>query len=153
MSYHNGSVWPHDNALLAMALARHGLREQPVRLLDAWFEASRFLELRRIPELVCGFPRQPEQGPTAYPLACTPQAWAAGAVFGMLQACLGLSVSAERREVRFAAPRLPATLRRLAIRDLRVGAARVDVEVRVEGGAAVVETLHRDGEVEVRVEP
>src|SRR5262249_49371194 len=90
MSYHNGSVWPHDNALIACGLSRYGLREPVLAILSGLFEASHFLELQRMPELFCGFARRNGSGPTLYPVACAPQAWAAGAVYLLLQACLGL---------------------------------------------------------------
>jgi glycogen debranching enzyme len=152
MSYHNGSVWPHDNALIAWGLCRYRLRAQALRILDAWFDASLHLELRRMPELICGFERRPGQAPTIYPLACTPQSWAAGAVFLLLQSVLGLSVSAARREVRFERPALPVTLRELWISGLRIGDARVDVEVARRGDRVVVDALRREGEVRILVE-
>jgi glycogen debranching enzyme len=151
MSYHNGSVWPHDNAIIALGLARYGMHAEALRLLDASFDASRFVELHRMPELMCGFTRRPDQGPTAYPLACTPQSWSAAAVFGMLQAVLGLSVSATRREIRFDRPLLPETLRELAIRDLEVAGARVDLEISRRGEAVVVSATRRAGDVNVLV--
>ncbi len=96
MSYHNGSVWPHDNALIALGLSRYGLREATARVLQGLFDASRFMSLNRLPELFCGFARRPAEKPTLYPMACAPQAWASASPFLLLQACLGLS-----------APRMP----------------------------------------------
>ncbi|HVH20191.1 MAG TPA: amylo-alpha-1,6-glucosidase [Myxococcota bacterium] len=151
MSYHNGSVWPHDNALIAAGFARYGLQAEALRLLEASFDASSFLELHRMPELMCGFPRRPAEGPTGYPLACSPQSWAAGAVFLQLQAVLGLSISALRAEVRFERPTLPASLRELWIRDLRVGDAHVDLEVSRRGESVVVSATSREGDLQVLV--
>jgi glycogen debranching enzyme len=151
MSYHNGSVWPHDNALIALGFARYGLRDQALRVLEAWFDASLYLEMRRMPELICGFERRPEQGPTAYPLACIPQSWAAGAVFLLLQSVLGLGVSATRREIRFERPALPTTLRELWIGGLRVGDARVDLEVVRRDGKVLVNAPRREGNVRIEV--
>jgi glycogen debranching enzyme len=151
MSYHNGSVWPHDNALIAMGFANYGLRSAALELLNALFDASRHVELHRMPELMCGFTRRPDQGPTSYPLACTPQSWSAAAVFGMLQAVLGLSVSATRREIRFERPVLPPTLQELAIRDLEVAGARVDLVVSRRGESVVVSATRRAGDVQVLV--
>src|SRR5690606_1979762 len=96
MSYHNGSVWPHDNALIALGLARYGFKEQAGRVLEALFHASMYLELRRLPELLCGFTRRRSHGPTLYPVACAPQAWAAAAPLALVQACLGLSIQPTR---------------------------------------------------------
>ena len=151
MSYHNGSVWPHDNALIADGLAHYGFQAEAMRILEASFDASLSLELRRIPELLCGFARRPEQGPTLYPLACTPQSWSAGAVFLLLQSALGVSISATRREVRFDRPALPPTLQRLWIRNLTVGDARLDLELVRLGDQVGVSATRRDGDVQVLV--
>jgi glycogen debranching enzyme len=149
MSYHNGSVWPHDTALIAAGLARYGMAEPALRLLEGLCEASRFVEGHRLPELVCGFPRRAGEGPTQYPVACAPQAWAAGAVFLLLQACLGLEVSARARRVTLRGPALPPFLDGLRIRDLQVGKASVDLALRRSAGGIGVEVLRRCGDVEV----
>src|SRR5262249_46698652 len=94
MSYHNGSVWPHDNSLIGAGLARYRWKEAVVKILGGLSDSSLFIDLHRMPELFCGFPRRPGEGPTLYPVACSPQAWAAGSVFLLLQACLGLRVEA-----------------------------------------------------------
>ena len=96
MSYHNGTVWPHDNALIAYGFSRYGLQDLAVRVLTGLFEAGTYFDLHRMPELFCGFAREPGEGPTPYPVACAPQAWAAGAVFLLLQACLGLADHRDR---------------------------------------------------------
>ena len=89
MSYHNGSVWPHDNALIAAGFARYGRREETARLFESLFAASTYVDCARLPELICGFPRQRSRGPTFYPVACSPQAWAAATPLYLLQSCLG----------------------------------------------------------------
>ena len=127
MSYHNGSVWPHDNSLIALGLARYGQTEAASRLLGAMLDVSLFVESHRLPELFCGFERRGGEGPILYPLACSPQSWAAGAVFLMLQACMGLRVRADRREVVFDQPTLPEFLQRVHMRNLPVGTQRIDV--------------------------
>ncbi len=127
MSYHNGSVWPHDNALIASGMARYGDKESALRILTGLFDASLFLDLHRLPELFCGFPRRPGESPTLYPTACAPQAWAAGAGFLLLQACLGLEIDAPRRRVTFKHPVLPPFLERVEISNLTIGTTRVDV--------------------------
>ncbi|ALA58927.1 amylo-alpha-1,6-glucosidase [Nitrospira moscoviensis] len=150
MSYHNGSVWPHDNALIAAGMARYGHHEGALRILAGLFDASLFLDLHRLPELWCGFPRRPGESPTLYPTACAPQAWAAGAGFLLLQSCLGLEIDAPRRRVAFTRPVLPPFLRRVELRNLAIGAARVDValdrrpdhvELSVSRGSAGVEIV------------
>jgi glycogen debranching enzyme len=126
ISYHNGSVWPHDTALCAAGLARYGEREGVVRLLGEMFEAAVHFGMR-LPELFCGFPRAPGEPPIAYPVACLPQAWAAGAVFMMLQACLGLRIDGWCGEIHIDRPRLPVGIDRLAIHGLAVGDKRLDL--------------------------
>jgi len=129
MSYHNGSIWPHDNALIAAGFARYGLKDKANRVLTALFEASLFLEMRRLPELFCGFTRRDGEGPTLYPVACAPQAWAAAAVFLLLQASLGLSIDATESEVYFRSPHLPGPLKEVHIKNLAVGNSSLDLVV------------------------
>ena len=136
MAYHNGSVWPHDNALAARGLARYGDKAAALNLLRALFEAAVSFEMR-LPELFCGFPRRRGESPTAYPVACLPQAWAAGAPFMMLQACLGVSVDASRHEVRIERPALPEGVDWLRIDGLRVGDDTVSLTFRRVDGQVV----------------
>jgi glycogen debranching enzyme len=149
MSYHNGSIWPHDNAMAAMGLSRYGQIQAAVRILACMFDASRHFERARLPELFCGFSRQPEQGPTRYPAACSPQAWAAGSVFMLLQAALGLEIDARARQVRFRDSELPEFLDQLVIRKLHVGAATLDLAIEREALGIRVRVLRRNGDVEV----
>jgi glycogen debranching enzyme len=154
MAYHNGSVWPHDNALIAHGMARYGLTEGVNRIFTGLFDASLFLELHRMPELFCGFPRRPGEGPTLYPVACAPQAWAAGAVFLLLEACLGLRIRAAGRrvpQIRFERPFLPASIPEMRMENLRVGEASVDLSVVRVGDDVSVNILDRQGQVEVVV--
>jgi glycogen debranching enzyme len=148
MSYHNGSVWPHDNAIIAAGFARYGLKDEVNTILTGLFNASLYFELLRLPELFCGFTRREGVGPTLYPVACSPQAWAAGAAFLLLQTCLGLSIHADQSNVYFTAPALPDLVEEVHIKDLRVGTSYVDLVVdrsfrgvgvkRREGGVNVV---------------
>lgn len=151
MSYHNGSVWPHDNALIALGLARYGFMEPALKIMAALFQASIALELHRLPELYCGFERLPGQGPTLYPVACLPQAWASGAVFHLLQACLGLSFSPHKPQLRFSHPRLPEYLPWLEVRGLCVAGGTVDLMVRRHAFDVGVNILRKQGDVEVAV--
>jgi glycogen debranching enzyme len=129
MSYHNGSVWPHDNAIIAEGLARVGYRWEAAALLEGFFDAASFMDFQRLPELFCGFPRQPGQEPIRYPVACLPQAWASGASFSLLNAVLGLELDANARRLTLRKPVLPAFIDWLEIRRLLVGTARVDVRL------------------------
>ncbi|MEJ0070798.1 MAG: hypothetical protein WDO24_21025 [Pseudomonadota bacterium] len=151
MSYHNGSVWPHDNALIALGLARYRMGAAAARLLGGLFDAAMDVELRRLPELFCGFVRRPHKGPTHYPVACSPQAWASAAPLALLQACLGLELDRQANEIRFRCPILPAFLETVTLRNLALGDSRVDVVLQADGnGAAVaVSVSRRVGDVQV----
>ncbi len=149
MSYHNGSVWPHDNALIAAGLARYGFRQDAAKIFEALFAASVYIDLRRLPELFCGFARQRTLGPTSYPVACMPQAWAAAAPLSMLKSCLGLSFDPARLQLTFDKPELPNFLHEVTLRNLRLGEAMVDVSLRRSGTEVVVDVLNRRGSIRV----
>jgi glycogen debranching enzyme len=151
MSYHDGSVWPHDNALIAGGLARHGIKEGAIRILNSFFEASLFLDLHRLPELFCGFVRRSGEGPTLYPVACSPQSWSAAAVFMMLQACLGLSIDAGRSLITFHYPQLPPFLKELHIRNLKIAAATIDLQLLRHGHDVGINVPRRQGHVEIHM--
>jgi glycogen debranching enzyme len=151
MSYHNGSVWPHDTAIAALGMRRYGLIEPFLTLATALFEAVLHFPESRMPELFCGFPRRPGHGPTRYPVACEPQAWSAGVVFQLLAGMLGLVPSAAENRLTLDRPRLPAWLQWLEVHGLALGKSRVTLRaVRGREGAAV-ELLARDGDVELVV--
>ena len=152
MSYHNGSVWPHDNSLIAAGFARYGLKGSAAMVLAGLMDASIFFDLHRLPELFCGFPRRPGESPTLYPVACAPQAWASASVFLLLQACLGLSIEASERRLEFSKPFLPQFLPEVSIRDLTVGDASIDLLLtRHNEGDVGVNVLRRNGVLEVVV--
>ena len=147
MSYHNGSVWPHDNAIFAAGLANYGLKDAAHRIITGLFDASMFLDLHRMPELFCGFDRREGEGPTLYPAACAPQAWSASAAFMLVQACLGLSIDGTASQVRFASPTLPQFLDKIRIRNLKVGSASLDLVVDRSFRGIGIE--RRDGEANI----
>jgi glycogen debranching enzyme len=151
MSYHNGSVWPHDNALIAWGALRRREKKVPLRVLSGLLDLSSEVVIRRLPELICGFPRRPGKGPTLYPVACSPQAWAAGAVFMTLQACLGLEVRARERRVYLHYPALPDWLTHVEISDLRIGDARADLSLQRYADGVGVNVSGRSGDIEVVV--
>jgi glycogen debranching enzyme len=152
MSYHNGSVWPHDNSLIAAGFARYDLKESAAIVLAGLLDASLFFDLHRLPELFCGFPRRPGEAPTLYPVACAPQSWASAAVFLLLEACLGLSVSASERRLTFSKPILPRFLQRVTIRGLKIADARADLLLtRHDEGDVGVNVLRREGALDVVV--
>lgn len=151
MSYHNGSVWPHDNALIGAGLANYNQQTGAGRLLTGMFEAAMHMDLHRLPELFCGFHRRTDgTGPTLYPVACAPQAWAAGSPYLLLAACLGLEIRAQERLVRLDNPVLPAFLDELRIEGLAVKGARVDLLIQRRERGFGVEVLKKEGAVEVQ---
>ena len=127
ISYHNGSIWPHDNAMIALGLARYGFPWHAAKVFSAMFEAAAYQELRRLPELFCGFIRKPHRGPTAYPVACAPQAWASAAPFAFLGACLGMDLRHEANSVSFRDPAMPAFLDYVTLNQLSLGKSRLDL--------------------------
>ena len=149
MSYHNGSVWPHDNALVALGLARYGHKAGVLRIFEGLFAASLHMDLRRLPELFCGFPWRRGQGPVAYPVACSPQAWAAAVPLAMLQAALGLDIDGVGNRLCFTRPALPHFLDEVVLSGLAVGEGRADVRLRRHGDGVSVEVLRRDPGVHV----
>ncbi len=149
MSYHNGSVWPHDNAIAAYGLARYGFKRSAANLLIGLFEASHHVELHRLPELFCGFPRRPGKGPTPYPVACSPQAWASASVFLLLQACLGLSIRQSESRIYFHHPLLPDCLQEVHIKNLKVGQASVDLTLQRYAQDVGIQVTRREGRVEI----
>jgi glycogen debranching enzyme len=151
MSYHNGSVWPHDNAFVAAGMIRYGAVDPFMRLFAALFDASLFMDGSRLPELFCGFKRREEEGPTLYPVACYPQAWASGASFLFLQACLGLSFEIDRNAVVFNHPHLPSFLQWVQIRDLAFQDSKVDLLLGRYNGDVVLRLLRKDGPAKVVV--
>jgi glycogen debranching enzyme len=149
MSYHNGSIWPHDNALIAMGFARYSLVEPLLRLSTGLFDAAMTLDLHRLPELFCGFGRRPSQGPTGYPVACIPQAWASAVVFALLGALLGLSFNHHQRQIRLTRPVLPPFLDEIVIRNLQLGDSAVDLLCRRHTRDVALNVLRKEGKVEV----
>lgn len=152
ITYHNGSIWPHDNSLIAWGLAQHGQKEAVHKILGAFLDASGRLEFHRLPELYCGFPRRPGQGPIEYPVACAPQAWASGSVFLFLRACLGLTIDASRKQIVFTRPSLPSFLREVRLTGVRAGAGKADLVLHYHHSDDVgVQVTNRSGGVEVVV--
>jgi glycogen debranching enzyme len=143
ISYHNGSVWPHDNAMIALGLSRYGLKDAVLRVFTGLFQAASHWEPRRLPELFCGFARR-RTAPTLYPVACAPQAWASACVFALVEACLGLQFDHEAGEVRLNCPTLPSFLEHMQLRGLRLNGVGADVLLhRIGGGIAATVAQHQ----------
>jgi glycogen debranching enzyme len=149
ISYHNGSIWPHDNAMIALGFARYGLGGAAARVFQAMVGAASHQDLRRLPELFCGFTRRPQRGPTAYPVACAPQAWAAAAPFAFLQACFGMELSHQANEIRFTDPIMPEFVDSVTITNLRLGESRVKLILRRHGADVTLNLLDRSGDAKI----
>jgi glycogen debranching enzyme len=151
MSYHNGSIWPHDNALITLGLARYDLKQPIERVFQGLFDAVAYMDLRRLPELFCGFQRGRGRGPTLYPVACAPQAWASATPFSLIEAALGLEFDPSGREIRLRNPRLPKFLDKVVVRNLQLAEARVDLAVHRHDHEVSVELLRTSGKIQVSV--
>jgi glycogen debranching enzyme len=149
MSYHNGSIWPHDNSLIASGFARYGYREEAARVFDGLYAASTYIDLRRLPELFCGFVRRLGQGPTFYPVACSPQAWAAATPLSLIESCLGLCFDIDKSEIVFEQPLLPSFVDELLLRNLRLNGGVVDVALHRTGGSVTVDVRSKGSKVRV----
>lgn len=151
MGYHNGGVWPHDSALIASGLARYGMAEEASRIFTGLFDTAMYLDLHRVPELFCGFPRDPGEGPILYPVACAPQAWSAASVFLLFEASLGLTIDGIASKISFVRPWLPPFLNEARILNLQVAKANVDLAVVRRENDVSVKVLRRSGDIEVVV--
>ena len=151
MSYHNGSIWPHDNALIALGLARCGCKPAIDRVFAGLFSAATYMDQRRLPELFCGFQRQRGHGPTLYPVACSPQAWASATPFTLLEASLGLEFDPLNCEIRLRNPRLPEFLDEVILRGLRLASSSVDLRVRRHGETVSLDTQRSSGDIRVSI--
>src|SRR3979490_69161 len=151
MSYHNGSIWPHDNALIALGFARYGFKHSVAHLFKGLFDAATYMDLRRLPELFCGFRRERRRGPGLYSVARAPQAWASATPFSLLEAALGLEFDAARGEIRLRDPHLPEFLNDVVLRDLQLGPSSVDLRVRRHGEEVSLEVLRTRGQIQVSI--
>jgi glycogen debranching enzyme len=149
MSYHNGSVWPHDNAMIAYGTLRAADKSLALRIMSGLLDLSENVIQHRLPELICGFGRRKGKGPTLYPVACSPQAWAAGSVFLVLQACLGLDIQAKEGRIYLHHSALPESLEEVCIHNLRVGGGSVDLTFERYGETVGVNIERRRGAVEI----
>jgi glycogen debranching enzyme len=151
MSYHNGSIWPHDNALIAAGMARYGRNDEAMKLLAAMFDASLHFDSHRLPELFCGFARRHGTGPTLYPVACSPQAWSAASAFGFLQACLGLELDAATAQITLRTPHLPEFIDWIRLERLGVPGAQADLLLKRYESNVGIEVIRKDPQVRVTV--
>jgi glycogen debranching enzyme len=152
MSYHDGSVWPHDNAIIAAGLKRYGFSAATERIATAMFDVALGQRDLRLPELFCGFDRRAGVPMVAYPVACRPQAWAAAAPFMLLQSMLGISARAPEGVLAVHEPALPQWLDRVELRDLAVGSSKVSLAFTRDGTATSFSLLHREGDIRIAIQ-
>jgi glycogen debranching enzyme len=153
MSYHNGSVWPHDNAIVVLGMALYGHARSALPVVRAIYEAGIHTEFHRLPELYCGMSRGRGLRPVAYPVSCSPQAWASGALFMLLQAMLGIYAEAPARVLHVRDPVLPDFLNELTVTDLPIGGTRVSLQFRRHGSRTLANLLSLEGDrLQVRIE-
>jgi glycogen debranching enzyme len=151
IGYHTGTVWPHDTSLIAAGFKRYGFDDATNRLVGQMMEAAQGFPDYRLPELFCGFDRTDAHTPVPYPVACSPQAWAAGSSFLFLETMLGLRAHADRHELELLHPHLPEWLGKVTLTDLRVGDASVDLLFHRWRGTTSAEVLRKVGEVAVTI--
>lgn len=151
MSYHNGSIWPHDNAMIAYGLSRYGLKEEIIKITTALFDASLFSEGQRLPELYCGFKRRHGEAPTSYPVACSPQAWSVASVFMVLQALLGMEILESEKVIRFFRPALPTYLDHVHISNLKFNNLLLNLEFVRTGTGVSIHMLNKNVPVKLEI--
>ncbi|HLO57487.1 MAG TPA: glycogen debranching N-terminal domain-containing protein [Bacteroidales bacterium] len=149
MSYHNGSIWPHDNALIAYGFSKYGLKDVVNKIAAGLFDASLFIEGQRMPELFCGFPRRKGEAPTAYPVACSPQSWSVGSVFMIIQAMLGIEINQYEKVIRFNKPSLPDFIDTLQIRRLSFLDMKLDIQFNRTSQGVSIALLNKDVHVKL----
>jgi glycogen debranching enzyme len=151
MAYHNGSVWPHDNALIGLGFSDLSLKDEAERLFTGLFDAAFHIDQRRLPELFCGFPRERGLGPVRYPVACSPQAWAATTLPALVQSTLGIRFEPAALTVHFDRPRLPPFIETMTLHNLAIGEARATVHLKRLGNEVAVTVLDRVGGLRVQI--
>ena len=153
LSYHNGTIWPHDNAICAMGLANYGMNALAVEVLSGLYSAGRHFRHHRLPELFCGLDRQEGEFPVHYPVACSPQAWASASYFLLLRACLGIYPDAPRRTLQVHNPRMPRWLDDIHLRGLRIGPSRLHLHFTRTGEGTFAAVSEMEGEpLRIRIE-
>ena len=146
LSYHRGSVWPHDNSIIAHGMAVNDMREGALRILTSLYQAASYFRDYRLPELFCGVQRREYDEPVHYPVSCSPQAWASGAMFLILCSVLGMHPSAPRKELNIINPQLPEWMDQLRIRNLRIGASRVGLDFTRRGDRTFCNVVDVEGD-------
>ncbi|MFL5400313.1 MAG: glycogen debranching N-terminal domain-containing protein [Myxococcales bacterium] len=153
LSYHNGTIWPHDNSIIAMGLSHYGMQRQALQILSGAYDAARAFRHYRLPELFCGMSKGDGDLPVSYPVSCSPQAWASGAFFLMLRACLGLYPDAPARSLRIVNPQLPPSIGELTMEGLRIGGSRLTLHFTRTAAGCFASVVGTEGEpISIRIE-
>jgi glycogen debranching enzyme len=152
MGYHLGSVWPHDNSLIAVGMRSLGLIDQALEVFQGLFDMTSVQPYQRPPELLCGYERNDDNAPVQYPVACTPQAWATGSVFQLLQMIVNLVPDAPNNCLRIIDPALPESINRLTLHNLRVGPTILDLEFERSGNTTACRVAKKRGNLRVVIE-
>jgi glycogen debranching enzyme len=152
MGYHIGSVWPHDNSLIAMGLRSLGLIDQAIEVFEGLFDMTSYQPYQRPPELFCGYERNGDNAPVQYPVACTPQAWATGSIFQLLQMMVNLVPDAPNNCLRIIDPALPESINRLSLHNLKVGPTILDLEFERSGSTTACRVAKKRGNLRVVIE-
>lgn len=152
MGYHLGSVWPHDNSLIAVGMRSLGLIDQALEVFQGLFDMTSVQPYQRPPELLCGYERNDDNAPVQYPVACTPQAWATGSVFQLLQMIVNLVPDAPNNCLRIIDPSLPESINRLTLHNLRVGPTILDLEFERSGNTTACRVAKKRGNLRVVIE-
>ncbi|AFZ25269.1 glycogen debranching enzyme [Cylindrospermum stagnale PCC 7417] len=152
MGYHIGSVWPHDNSLIAIGLRSLGLIDQALELFQGLFDMTNQQPYQRPPELFCGYELNGDNAPVHYPVACTPQAWATGSIFQLLQMVVNLVPDAQNNCLRIIDPALPESINRLSLHNLRVGPTILDLEFERSGSTTACRVIKKRGNLRVVIE-
>ncbi len=152
IAYHNGTVWPHDNAIIGEGMRLVGRTEEMKKIMQEIVEVSLYYTEHRLPELICGFDRIGTYSPVGYPVSCSPQAWAAGSLLQMIKACINFIPDATNNSLRIVEPSLPEWLGRVTVRGLKVGKAELDLAFDTREGYTICQILRKTGKVRVIVE-
>lgn len=152
IAYHNGTVWPHDNAIIGEGMRRFGRTEEMKKIMQEIVDVSLFYTEHRLPELICGFDRVGTYSPVGYPVSCSPQAWAAGSLLQMIKACINFLPDATNNCLHIVEPTLPEWLGRVTVKGLKVGKAELDLAFDTREGYTICQILRKTGKVKVIVE-
>jgi len=152
MGYHIGSVWPHDNGIIAAGLRSQGFIEQALEIAQGIIDMTAQQPYHRPPELFCGYKRTPESSPVRYPVACSPQAWATGTIFQLLQLMVNLVPDASSNCLRIIHPQLPESVNYLSLHNLTIGQTLLDLEFERSSGATACRVVRKRGNLRVVIE-